>query len=71
MSQWRTNTFGKRVHKRQWRRRANPVYYYKSILDEDNELSLFANMMIPIHTAQPKINGAYPVYYRYKMRNKA
>jgi hypothetical protein len=62
MSQWTVNCYGERVHKRQRRRRANCVFLFKKIINEDDELPAFLNYVISIYTAKPKVKGAYPSY---------
>lgn len=63
MSQWKQDNNGehKRVHKRQWRRRACVVYFYKSIWKrEDGFLVLVAD----VYTAKPK--GKIPLRRSYQ-----
>lgn len=63
MSQWKQDSNGehKRVHKRQWRRSACMVYFYKSIWKrEDGFLVLVAD----VYTAKPK--GKIPLRRSYQ-----
>ena len=61
MSQWRKDNSGeyKRVHKRQWRRRACMVYYYKTFWNY--EYGIFG---AEVYTAKPKDEFQYVVSYQ-------
>lgn len=65
MSQWRTDEHGNRRHKRQWRCRANLVYFYKWIVNVQlTELIPFGAETIDVYTSKPKRKGAFAVWFR-------
>ena len=63
MSQWkwREDSDGKykRVHKRQWRRRACMVYYYKTLWNFE-----YGPFGANVYTAKPKGKFSYPVSFQ-------
>jgi hypothetical protein len=61
MGQWRINEYGKRVHKRKWRRRANRVWFYK-VVKFNNGDECF------VYTSNPRSELAYPAYYKSALR---
>ena len=65
MSQWYTDEYGNRRHKKNSRRRANPAYLYKYMVDMKlSDLIPFGGEeLISIHTAKPKRKGSYMVGY--------
>lgn len=64
MSQWQKDITGqhKRVHKRQWRRRAVMVYFYKTLWNFE-----YGPFGADVYTAKPKGDFPYPVTYRKGM----
>lgn len=61
MSQWREDSNGKykRVHKRQWRRRAYIVYFYKMLWNYE-----YGPFGASVYTAKPKDEASYCVSYQ-------
>lgn len=61
MSQWKQDNNGeyKRVHKRQWRRRACMVYFYKMLWNYE-----YGPFGASVYTAKPKDELSYGVSYQ-------
>lgn len=63
MSQWKRTKNGNRVHKRQCKRRACAVYFYKDIYTIDELLPFFDECIVHVYTARPKRIGASSFWF--------